>query len=1211
MKHIRKRLWSILLTLALLFALVPGLSGTAQAVSNIGGDRIAVFDSDSGTLSSDMTCSSFDVFDSGTLTISQGVTLTLNCSDYMFELMDNSKLELHGILTGSVSNGEWSWNSYINVYLSDGAKYTVTGLSCSDGDNYLRYYGYDAATDGNGTVSVKNGDADVTSSSVGYKTTSYTFTATPNSGYKFKNWTKGPGGEVLGTDASINVTCEQNGQYQVYANFEQAAVSVTGVSLNKTSTTLTVGATETLTATVLPDNAADKTVAWASKNPDIARVSEGVVTAVAPGTANITVTTTDGNKQATCVVTVNNPTISVNPSVFKGAYDGSAHGVTVNVTTPASGATVKYGTASDTCTLDASPTITNVAESPLTVYYRVTAEGYSEYLGWATVEISPADQTAPAAPTAASVSTNSITLNTIPNGEYKCGDGEWQTSPTFTGLTMNTSYTFYQRLAADANHNPSPASSAASISTLNHVHNWSYEAHGATITATCANTDGGHDGETTATLTINAPALTTYGGTGSAEATLTGLDAFNTATGLAVSATDIKYYNVVKIEIDGSTFERLDTENPLNAAPTDAGKYGAGITLEAEESTRAFVWYTIAKADIAPDVSLDGWIYGQTANTPSVSGNTDTAAVTYTYAIKGSTDFSATVPTNAGEYTVKAKVDATNNYNGGEATADFTIAKATVTVTADAKSKTYGDATDPTLTYTCSDLVSGDSFTGALTRASGENAGTYAITQGSLTAGDNYTISFTGANFTINKAAITITADDKSSKYGEDIAELTHTVGGAYKSGDELNVTLNTAASPTANVGEYEITVAYNNANYDATLVKGKYTITKTGLTVTAAGYTGSYDGNPHGITVDVGSSGATVYFAATELTAENYAKAGSTTAPTYTEAGENTVYFYVVSGNYDPDVVSGSKTVIITRATGTATDVQKPTAKTDLVADNSDQALVTAPAALPEGYTKVQYSLDGETWTDTVPTGKDAGSYTVNYKYVGDKNHNDFQGEPFTVTIKTLTVTFEVSGGSAVAAQSVVKGEKVTRPADPTKAGNAFDGWFQDATFSVAFDFETPITSDVTLYAKWTPNDYTLTAITGTTSDANHVWYKDSNVNIVLTVKLATEPDNSFAHYVRTEIDGTPVAATAREGSTVVTLAPADLQRLSVGAHTVSIVFDNGRVDTRLTVRQPSKTPSTGDQSHTALYLTVLAVSALGMAVLTGETKKRRSAKH
>ena len=72
-------------------------------------------------------------------------------------------------------------------------------------------------------MSVKNGAVEVTSSSTGYKSTTYTFTASPNSGYKFKNWTKGAGGEVLGTDASINVTCEQNGQYQVYANFEADA----------------------------------------------------------------------------------------------------------------------------------------------------------------------------------------------------------------------------------------------------------------------------------------------------------------------------------------------------------------------------------------------------------------------------------------------------------------------------------------------------------------------------------------------------------------------------------------------------------------------------------------------------------------------------------------------------------------------------------------------------------------------------------------------------------------------------------------------------------------------------------------------------------------------------------------------------------------------------------------------------------------------------
>lgn len=797
-----------------------------------------------------------------------------------------------------------------------------------------------------------------------------------------------------------------------------------------------------------------------------------------------------------------------------------------------------------------------------------------------------ADQAAPAAPTAASVTINSITLDTITNGEYKMGDGEWQDSPAFTGLTMNTEYTFYQRLKGDEDHNASPASPAANITTANHVHSWTYTANGATITATCANTDGGHDGETTATLTINAPEHSVYGDGKSAEATITG--------------------SIDGVDTPAIVYKKGDTT--LTAAPTDAGTYTANITLG---GVTASVAYTIVKASITPSVSLSGWTYGEAANAPSVTGNTDNGAVTYTYAIKGSTDFSAAVPTNAGDYTVKATIAETNNYNGGEVTADFTIAKATVTVTAEAKSKTYGEA-DPALTYTSSGLVGSDALTGALTRETGENAGTYAIGQGTLTAGDNYTISFTGASFTINKAAITITADDKSSRYGDELAALTYTVGGAYKAGDELNVTLNTTATKTSDVGEYPITVSWNeNANYTATVTSGKYTITKTGLSVTATGYTGAYDGAAHGITVDVGSSGATVYYAETELTAENYTTAGSTTAPTYTDAGEYTVYFYVVSGNYDPDTISGNKTVSISKATGTATDAQKPTAKTDLVADNTDQALVTAPDSLPEGYTKVQYSLDGETWTDAVPTGKDAGDYTVNYKYVGDSNHNDFQGEPLTVTIKTLTVTFEVNGGSAVAAQNVIKGEKATKPDDPTKAGNAFDGWFQDATFSVAFDFETPITADMTLYAKWTPNDYSFQTITGTTTDASHSWTKGSGKDVVITVKLTTEPDNSFAHFTGVRIDGTPLVKdtnyTAKEGSTIVTLKAATVQKLSTGAHTVTIVFDNGAVDVKLTVKPNPSSPATGDTRTTGLWATLTILSGLGIGGVTVFGKKRR----
>ena len=79
------------------------------------------------------------------------------------------------------------------------------------------------------------------------------------------------------------------------------------VSLDMTQATVLVGKTVTLVATVNPADAVDKTVTWSSDNKSVATVENGVVTGVATGTANITVTTVDGNKTATCAVTVSAP----------------------------------------------------------------------------------------------------------------------------------------------------------------------------------------------------------------------------------------------------------------------------------------------------------------------------------------------------------------------------------------------------------------------------------------------------------------------------------------------------------------------------------------------------------------------------------------------------------------------------------------------------------------------------------------------------------------------------------------------------------------------------------------------------------------------------------------------------------------------------------------------------------------------------------------
>ena len=146
---------------------------------------------------------------------------------------------------------------------------------------------------------------------------------------------------------------------------------------------------------------------------------------------------------------------------------------------------------------------------------------------------------------------------------------------------------------------------------------------------------------------------------------------------------------------------------------------------------------------------------------------------------------------------------------------------------------------------------------------------------------------------------------------------------------------------------------------------------------------------------------------------------------------------------------------------------------------------------------------------------------------------------------------------------------------------------------------------------------EYVLKSVAGLTADASHTWTQGSTTEAVITAKLDAEADDSFAHFTGVQIDGTTLVRdtdyTAREGSTIVTLKPATLQTLSVGAHTVTILFDNGKVETKLTVKaQPaSATPRTGDESMPGLWSAVLlSAMALTAVVLCGR-RRRPAGRH
>jgi hypothetical protein len=190
---------------------------------------------------------------------------------------------------------------------------------------------------------------------------------------------------------------------------------------------------------------------------------------------------------------------------------------------------------------------------------------------------------------------------------------------------------------------------------------------------------------------------------------------------------------------------------------------------------------------------------------------------------------------NVGSYAIQqGTLVLGTNYTLGFVTKDLSITPRPIGITADAKSKVYGNA-DPAFTYqlTSGNLIGTDVIAGTLTRAPGENVGTYAIGQGTVTAGANYTLGYTGANLTITVRPITVTADAKTKVYGDADPALTYQItSGSLAFTDAFMGAL--ARGGTQNVGGQPInqnTLALTT-NYALTYVGANLVITARPITL-------------------------------------------------------------------------------------------------------------------------------------------------------------------------------------------------------------------------------------------------------------------------------------------------------------------------------------------------------------------------------------------
>jgi len=432
----------------------------------------------------------------------------------------------------------------------------------------------------------------------------------------------------------------------------------------------------------------------------------------------------------------------------------------------------------------------------------------------------------------------------------------------------------------------------------------------------------------------------------------------------------------------------------------------------------------------------------------------------------------------------------TLSWNGRTGRATLSALKRAVTITAASQAWTYDgkEHENKAVDVTKGELADGDELfaeaAGSVTNVwetrdgNNEIADGYKVMRGDKDVTDEYVITPVAGTLTVTPAPLTITAKDQEYVYngkqqgegdpaydnpdviatkveadglqGNDAItsiELngSHTDAGVYEGLDGI-------APSAARIGEG----AALTGNYAITYVNGKLAIEPAPLTVATGSASKVYDGTPL-TKAEASIEGLVDGETATVEATGSRTEVGSSANTCSIKWGT------AKAGNYAVTERLGTLTV-------EAAPARKATLTFDLAGGTLDgktckitiEANVGDTIKLPDAPTKSGYAF--KFWKGSEYA---AGA---EYKVEGDHAFTAEWEKNGPAPVATHTVTFDANGhGKAPDAQEVEHGKKAKRPTSPTADGYTFGGWYTDKDCKDAYDFSAPVTSDITLYAKWT----------------------------------------------------------------------------------------------------------------------------------------------